>query len=191
MSGVMRVCARQQCARCWHRVDRRPCECVDCDVKADIGNCLRGNVQARPGTVDSQRAANEVTRTEMMTTAGGYGELPHLFQCRPGSRFGPGGGPAGEELDLTELQVVVRQNVGHIGGLEGLEIVEMDTDPGESGCRGGLAPLSERESGLLAESGSGEGDLAGRDFWGAHRFVLRRLGWTSAFADRNVRMTCL
>src|SRR6478752_8223616 len=118
-----------------------------------------------------------------MITAGGCGQLPHLLQCRPGSRFGPGSGPAGEKLDLTELQVVVRENVGDVGGLEGFEIVDMDPDPCEPGCRGGLAPLSERESGWRGESGSGEGDVAGREFWGAHRFVLTRLGWMSAFAD--------
>src|SRR6267142_5863179 len=122
MTGVMRVCARQQSARCWHRVDRRPCERLDCDVQSKLSNCRRGAVQARRGTVDIQRAANELTRTEMITAAGGYGQLPHLLQRRPGSRFGPGSGPAGEELNLTELQVVVRQNVGHIGALEGLEI---------------------------------------------------------------------
>src|SRR6476619_4334971 len=164
MSGVMRVCARQQSARCWHRVDRRPCERLDRDVQSDVGKCLRGPLQARSGTVDIQLAANEVTRTEMITAAGGYGQLPHLLQRRPGSRFGPGSGPAGEELDLTELQVVVRENVGHIGGVEGLEMVDMDADPCESGSRGGLAPLSERESGWLGEPGSGEGDVAGREF---------------------------
>src|SRR6478735_4009417 len=146
MTRVTRVDTCQQIARYRHRVDPRPCERLDCDVQSEIGNCLRGTVQARPGTVDIQRAANEVTRTEMITAAGGYGQFPHLLQCRLGSRFGPGSGPAGEELDLTELQVVVRQNVGHIGGVEGLEIVEMDADPCESGCRGGFAPLSERES---------------------------------------------
>src|SRR6478609_908249 len=107
MSGVTRVCARQQSARCWHRVDRRPCESLDCDVQSNISNCRRGAVQARPGTVDIQRAANEVTRTQMITAAGAYGQLPHLLECRPGCRFGPGSGPAGEEFDLTELEVVV------------------------------------------------------------------------------------
>src|SRR6185312_9448378 len=48
---------------------------------------------------------------------------------------------------------------------------------------------SECESGWLGESGSGEGDVADREFWGAHRIVLTRL--TSAFADRTVRMSCL
>src|SRR3954463_736816 len=109
MSGVVRVCACQQCARCRHRVDRRPCERLDCDVQSEIGNCLCGAVQARPGTVDILLAANEVTRTQMITAAGGGGQLPHILQCRPAPRFGTGNGPAGEELDLTEPEVVVRR----------------------------------------------------------------------------------
>src|SRR4029077_16448027 len=110
MSGVTRVCARQQSARCWHRVDRRPCESLDCDVQSKISNCVRGAVQARSGTVDIQRAANEFPRPEMITAAGSNGQLPHLLQCRPGGRLSPGSGPAGEELDLTEVHVVVQQN---------------------------------------------------------------------------------
>src|SRR6185312_6511966 len=84
MTRVARVDACQQIARCRHRVDPRPCERLDCDFQSEIDNCLRGAVQARPGTVDIQPAANEVTRTEMITAAGGYGQFPHLLQRRPG-----------------------------------------------------------------------------------------------------------
>jgi len=61
------------------------CERLDCDVQSKISKLPpRRLFQARPGTVDIQRAANEVTRTQMITAAGGYGPAPAPSPVSPG-----------------------------------------------------------------------------------------------------------